>query len=267
MRKILLLMIMCITLVGGAFAQNSVSGKVSDNDGLGMPGVTIVEKGTTNGTSADVNGKYSIKVSSLNATLIFSFVGMATEEVPLKGKTTLNVVLKPSVQLVDDVVVTAMGIKRDMKSLGYAISKVSSAEITATGNNLNPVVSLYGKAAGVGVTTGVAGPTGAVDIKIRGAAGLESSANTRPLFVVDGVPIYDTGSSMASRGYDPLNSFDYGSGINDINPEDIESMEILKGAKASVLYGSQGANGVVLITTKKGKKTRGLGVNVSTQHT
>ncbi len=267
MRKILLLMIMCIMLFAGAYAQNSVTGKVTDMDGLGIPGATVVEKGTMNGTVTDTGGKFSIKVASTNAVLVVSFVGMTSEEVALKGKTVVNLVLKPSVQLVDDVVVTAMGIKRDKKSLGYAISKVTSAELTAAGNTLNPVVSLYGKAAGVGVTTGVAGPTGSVDIKIRGAAGLESSANTRPLFVVDGVPIYDSGSGMESRGYDPLNSFDYGSGINDVNPEDIESLEILKGAKASVLYGSQGANGVVLITTKKGKKTRGLGVNVSTQHT
>ncbi|MDR0612125.1 MAG: TonB-dependent receptor plug domain-containing protein [Dysgonamonadaceae bacterium] len=107
---------------------------------------------------------------------------------------------------------------------------------------------------------------GGMQIKIRGAASLNPSSNVRPLFVVDGVPIYDTESSMASRGYDPLNSFDYGSGINDINPEDIESMEILKGAKASVLYGSAGANGVVLITTKNGKTAQGIGIQVNYGH-
>lgn len=254
--------------MGSAIAQHLVSGTVtSQSEGTGLPGVTVAEKGTTNGTVSDPNGKYSIKISSSNATLVFSFIGMTSQEIPVKGRTSINVALESSVHMVDDVVVTAMGMKRDTKSLGYAISKVTGDQLTVAGSTINPVVSLYGKAAGVGVTTGAAGPTGAVDIKIRGAAGLESSANTRPLFVVDGVPIYDKGSSMESRGYDPLNSFDYGSGINDINPEDIESMEILKGAKASVLYGSQGANGVVLITTKKGAKTRGLGVTVSTQHT
>lgn len=268
MRKVLLLTVMCLSLLGSVMAQHVVTGTVTaQSDGKGIPSVTIVEKGTTNGNITDPDGKYSIKVSNPNAVLVFSFVGMKTKEVALNGKSSLNVVLETSSELVDDVVVTALGIKRDSKSLGYAISKVTSEQLTVAGNTLNPVVSLYGKAAGVGVTSRMAGPTGAVDIKIRGAAGLESSANTRPLFVVDGVPIYDQGSSMAARGYDPLNSFDYGSGINDINPEDIESMEILKGAKASVLYGSQGANGVVLITTKKGKKTRGLGVNVSTEHT
>lgn len=251
-----------------AFSQGTiVTGQVSSaSDGSPLPGVTVVVKGTNHGTSTDFDGNYSIRVPE-NGTLVFSYVGFATQEVAVGGKTVVNISLEEDTQRLDDVVVTALGIKRDQKSLGYAVSKITANEITTAGVSTNPVVNLYGKAAGVGITTNAAGPTGAVDIKIRGAAGLESSANTRPLFVVDGVPIYDTGSNMANRGFDPLNSFDYGSGINDINPEDIESMEILKGAKASVLYGGEGANGVVLITTKKGRGVRGLGVNVNTQYT
>ena len=161
---------------------------------------------------------------------------------------------------------TALGIKRDARALGYSVSSIKGDAITVAGVTANPLASLYGKAAGVGIQSTAGGPMGGMQIKIRGAASLNPSSNVRPLFVVDGVPIYDTESSMASRGYDPLNSFDYGSGINDINPEDIESMEILKGAKASVLYGSAGANGVVLITTKNGKTAQGIGIQVNYGH-
>ena len=246
---------------------STVTGHITGQDtGESLPGVNILEKGTSHGTITDIDGNFKIDVAP-NATLEISSVGYISQEIAVNGRTSIDVVLDPDLTQLGEVVVTALGIERDKKSLGYSISTLSSKEITATGNTVNPLMNMYGKAAGVGVTMGAAGPTGAVDIKIRGAAGLESSANTRPLFVVDGIPIHDEGSNMASRGYDPLNSFDYGSGINDINPEDIESVEILKGAKASVLYGGEGANGVVLITTKKGKKTRGLGVNVNLEHT
>ncbi|MDO5979593.1 SusC/RagA family TonB-linked outer membrane protein [Flavivirga spongiicola] len=246
----------------------TVTGTITDvNSGIPLAGVNIIVKGTSNGVSSDFDGNYSINVKDQSATLVFSFVGYTTKEIAINGQSTINVTMHESTETLDQVVVTAFGIKRDKKSLGYAVSRIESKDITVAGVSTNPVSSLYGKASGVGITTNAAGPTGAVDIKIRGAAGLESSANTRPLFVVDGMPIYDSGSSMAARGYDPLNSFDYGSGINDINPEDIASIEILKGAKATVLYGGEGANGVVLITTKKGSGTRGLGVNINTQYT
>ncbi|MFV0590728.1 MAG: SusC/RagA family TonB-linked outer membrane protein [Draconibacterium sp.] len=267
MRKIILLVALCFALVGSVYAQQTVTGTVTDEEGLGIPGVSIIEEGTSNGTITQGDGTFRITVKSGNATLQFSFVGLTTVTETVNGRTKINVTLLPDTETVDEVVVTALGIKRDKKSLGYAISTIKADELTIAGNSQNPVLALYGKASGVGIQSGSAGPTGGINIKIRGAAGLETSSNTRPLFVVDGVPIHDEGSNMASRGYDPLNSFDYGSGINDINPEDIESMEILKGAKATVLYGSEGANGVVLITTKKGRQTRGLGVNVSYQKT
>lgn len=267
MRKIILLVALCFALIGSVYAQHTVTGTVTDEEGLGIPGVSIIEEGTTNGTVTQIDGSYRISVQSSNASLKFSFVGLTTVTEAVNGRNRINVTLLPDTETVDEVVVTALGIKRDKKSLGYAISTIKADELTVAGNSQNPVLALYGKASGVGIQSGSAGPTGGINIKIRGAAGLETSSNTRPLFVVDGVPIHDEGSNMASRGYDPLNSFDYGSGINDINPEDIESMEILKGAKATVLYGSEGANGVVLITTKKGRQTRGLGVNVNYQKT
>ncbi len=246
--------------------QQQITGTVIDEQNFPLAGVNVIKEGTNTGTQTDFDGNYKINANPGDR-LTFSYVGMKTVTITVGNAAVINVTMQEDTENLDEVVITAFGLKREKKSLGYAVSKIDSKSITIAGASTNPVVSLYGKASGVGITTNAAGPTGAVDIKIRGAAGLESSANTRPLFVVDGMPIYDTGSNMGARGYDPLNSFDYGSGINDINPEDIESIEILKGAKASVLYGGEGANGVVLITTKKGSGTRGLGVNINTQYT
>ena len=267
MRKIFLILGMCFALLGSAYAQQTVTGKVTDEDGLGIPGVSIQEKNTTNGIVTDVNGDYNLRLTSSDATLVYSFVGMSTIEEDVNGRNSINVTLRTETKSVDEVVVTALGIKREQKSLGYAISSIKADELAQSGNTVNPLSSIYGRAAGVGVAIGSAGPTGSVNIKIRGAGGLRAGANTRPLIVVDGVPIYDEETNMASRGYNPLNSFDYGTGLNDLNSEDIESVEILKGAKAAVLYGSAGANGVFIITTKSGAKTRGLGVTVSYQRT
>ncbi len=252
----------------GLFAQNIVvKGTVQDAYGEPVIGATVVlQSDAGHGTATDLDGSYELNNVPTDGTLIFSYVGMKSQTIAVDGKTSINVVLEEDSEMLDEVVVTALGMKRSHKSIGYAISTIKGDDFLIAGKAANPLASLYGKAAGVGVQTGMAGPTGGVNIKIRGAASLESSSKTRPLFVVDGVPIYDRESSMATRGYDPLNSFDYGAGINDINPEDIESMEILKGAKASVLYGSEGANGVVLITTKTGAGTRGLGVTASIQH-
>lgn len=244
-----------------------VTGVVADESGSPMPGVSIRVKGGNVGTATDINGMYTLNVPNSKSVLIFSFLGYQNKEVTVGDKKVIDVTLSEDAVAIGEVVVTALGIKKDARALGYAVSTIKASDIMAAGNTINPLTALYGKSAGVGIQSTAAGPTGGINIKIRGAAGLESSTKTRPLFVVDGVPIYDSGSSMESRGYDPLNSFDYGSGINDINAEDIESMEILKGAKASVLYGSDGANGVILITTKRGQHTRGLGINLSYQHT
>lgn len=242
----------------------SVSGKVTDTNGNPLVGVTVEVKGTTHGTVTDVRGHYELQTPE-NATLVFSYVGYLTQTIAVKGKETLNVQMKVNTNVLGETVVTALGVERKEHTLGYAIATIGDSELVKSGVTLNPFEALYGKAAGVGINIGSAGPAGGVNIKIRGAASLESTGNTRPLFVVDGVILQDQNSDMANRGYDPLNSFDYGSGINDINPEDIKSITILKSAKAAILYGSEGANGVVLITTKNGVGTRGLGVEVHQQ--
>jgi TonB-linked SusC/RagA family outer membrane protein len=265
---LMLVVVMSIQcLIVSAQEKRTLSGFIKDADGNPVPGVTITEKGAKNTKVAGANGEFNISVSP-NATLVFTSIGYNQLEVKVGNQTVLQITLElTSGSQLGEVVVTALGVKREKRSLGYATSTVTGDDLVKAGATLNPVLAMYGKAAGVGINIGSGGPTASVRINIRGAAGLESNTNTRPLFVVDGVPLYDESTNMESRGYDPLNSFDYGSGINDINPGDIESIEILKGAKATVLYGSQALNGVVLITTKSGKKTRGLGMQFSQQIT
>jgi TonB-linked SusC/RagA family outer membrane protein len=269
MKKIILLLaiaLLCSWQV--VLAQKTITGIVSDDkDGTTLPGVSVVVKGTSVGTTTDLKGAYKLAVPSSGTALVFSIIGYTSQEVAITGKLTIDVQLKASAQDLSEVVVTALGMKREMKTLGYAMTSIKAVDITAAGNTQNPLTSLYGKAAGVGLSIGSAGPTGGINIKIRGSAGLQTDTKTRPLFVIDGVPMYDENSNMANRGYDPLNSFDYGTGINDLNGEDIESIDILKGAAASVLYGSKAGNGVIMITTKKGQKTRGLGVTITYQNT
>jgi len=270
MRKYLLLLV--ILLGAGLFVNaqtRQVSGFVTDGESkTPLVGVTVETSKKTATAQTGTDGRFTITLPEGKQTLTLSYVGyeVQTVTVPANGN-SVTVTMDKRTDAMDEVVVTALGIKRDKRSIGYSNSSVKGAELQLAGTTLNPALALYGKASGVGVNIGSAGPMGGVNIRIRGAAGLESFAKTRPLFVVDGVPIYDQSTSMANTTFDPLNSIDYGSGINDVNTDDIESIEILKGAKATVLYGSLALNGVVLITTKSGKKTKGLGVNVSQQIT
>ena len=263
MRKFIFILSMCLFSFVYVLGQTNVKGIVSES-GTNDPliGVSVLVKGTTQGISTDQNGAFQLNVRSSDV-LVFSYLGYKTQEISVGNKTVIDVSMEMDGIMLQETVVTALGIKRDTRALGYAVSTIKNEDLVKAGVPANPLASLYGKAAGVGIQATAAGPMGGMKINIRGAQGLESTSKIRPLFVVDGVPIYDTESSMASRGYDPLNSFDYGSAVNDINVEDIESMEILKGAKAAVLYGGQGANGVVLITTKNGAGTRGLGVQIT----
>ncbi len=240
--------------------QFQVSGTVTDEEGEPLPGVNVVVKETTNGVSTGFEGNYDISVTDDSAILVFSYIGFATQEIPINGQSTINVTLLEDASKLDEVVVTALGIKREKKSLGYAVSSIKSDQLTETGNPANPLQALYGNASGVLVQSTSSGPTGGMVIKIRNAVALTEDSSTRPLFVVDGIPIYDENTSI---GFNTRSNRDRGTGINDINSEDIESIEILKGAKAAVLYGSLGANGVVLISTKSGKKKKGLGVEIS----
>ena len=263
MRKLFFLFYMFLFSFSFAVGQTNIKGMVLESKtNEPLVGVSIVVKDANQGTITNQNGAYQLTAKPTDV-LVFKYIGFKDKEVTVGNKTSIDVIMEPSEIMLQEAVITALGIKRDTRAIGYAISTIKGDDLIKAGVTTNPLASLYGKAAGVGIQATAAGPMGGMKINVRGAQGLESSSKIRPLFVVDGVPMYDVESSMASRGYDPLNSFDYGSAINDLNVEDIESMEILKGAKAAVLYGSQGANGVVLITTRSGRGTRGLGVQIS----
>jgi TonB-linked SusC/RagA family outer membrane protein len=257
MRKILLIFSLCIALFSSAFAQQSVTGTVTGDDGLGIPGVSVVQKGTSNGTITNTDGNYTIKAPA-DAILVYSFVGMTTIEESVNGRSKIDVVMTSGNIGIDEVVVTAMGVSRERKALGYAMSTIPSMELTKVAST-NFATTLYGKAPGVRVAAAPGGSTSAVNINIRGVNSI--TGKSQPLIVVDGMPIRDG----------EVNNSDYwndqrlrGNGLIDLNPEDIENISILKGASAAALYGSEAVNGVVLITTKSGKGTKGFKVDVIT---
>jgi TonB-linked SusC/RagA family outer membrane protein len=257
---------MCIALFSSAIAQISVSGTVvTETDGLGLPGVSVTEKGTMKGTLTDSDGKFSIEVSSPNSILVFSFIGMKTVEETVKGGTVINVKMISQDISLNEVVVTALGVSREKKSLGYAVSEVSGENLN-TVKELNVVNSLAGRVAGVVITQGTFGPGSSSRVVIRGNNSL--TGNNQPLYVIDGIPIDNSGyGSASSSDAGEYSKSDYGSGISDLNSEDIESVSVLKGPNAAALYGARAANGVVLITSKKGKLNKGLGVSYSGNYT
>lgn len=251
---------------GAQLKAIKVTGKVLDQTGEALIGASVKIKGTSDGVATDENGAFTISVPD-DAVLLVSYVGFKTQEIPVNGKTAITITLQPNEKMMNEVVVTALGIKREQKALGYAVSTITSEQITAAGAT-NFASALYGKAAGVKITTAPGGATSAVNIQIRGVNSL--NYNTQPLYVVDGVQIRNNNEKGAAG----TNNSDYwadsrirGNGILDINPADIESLTVLKGASATALYGSDAASGVVVITTKKGMKGRGLGVDVNYSNT
>jgi iron complex outermembrane receptor protein len=258
MRKILLIFVMCFTLIGSAFAQQAVTGKVIGDDGAGIPGVSIVQKGTTYGTITNVDGEYSLNVPG-DVTIVFSFVGMKNVEEQVSNRSIINVTMEVDAIGIDEVVVTALGIKRESKALGYAMTEVAGAEIAQT-NTISPVLGLQGKSAGVSIGSSDGGLFGNSKIQIRGVSVLNSN-NNQPIFVVDGV-ILENGISDASADWNG-NANDFGNQLKNLNPDDYESVSVLKGAAATALYGSRGINGAIVIKNKDGKGRRGIGVNVT----
>ncbi|REG98188.1 SusC/RagA family TonB-linked outer membrane protein [Flavobacterium aquicola] len=240
------LVLLVVLVAQLTFAQErSVSGIVSDNAGMPLPGVSVLIKGTKNGTQSDFDGKYSIKAAPSDV-LIFSYIGMKSTE-KSASSTTLNVKLtNDATQLESVVVTTALGIKREKKSLGYSATTVGSEELNKSSQS-NIADALKGKVAGVTISSASSDPGASSGVIIRGFSSL--TGNNQPLYVVDGIPI-NNGSSYSD---DLSGGYDFGRGSGDINPEDIETMSLLKGAAATALYGSRAASGVILITTKKGK--------------
>ena len=268
MRKLTLLLAMIgFFSLQGVFAQTSVNGTVTDADNGGtLPGVSVLVKGTSIGTVTDMDGKFNLQVPA-NATAIqFSFVGMETQDVAFTGQTTIDVALKTSALKLDEVVVTALGVTREKKSLGYSTQEVQGDDLNRVTKD-NFINSLSGKVAGVQVKNNT-NMGGSSNIIIRGSKSL--TQNNQALFVIDGIPV-DNSINNSTGQETGRSGFDYGNAASDINPDDIESINVLKGAAASALYGSRAANGVIMITTKKGKKAtegrQAIGVNINSSVT
>ncbi|TKG96579.1 SusC/RagA family TonB-linked outer membrane protein [Puteibacter caeruleilacunae] len=235
--------------------QKVVTGVVTDAEGVSMPGVTVLIKGTTVGTITDGNGAYSIKVNSEQDILLFSFVGMKPQEVAVAGNSKISVTLQVEDTEVEEVVVTALGIKKERKTIGYAITEIKGQEI-AESNTVSPVEALQGKVAGVDIARTDGGTFGGTRITIRGNATLGD--NNQPIYVVDGV-VMDNDVS----GGDEWGGSDWGNNLKNLNPDDFESVTVLKGAAATALYGSRALHGAVVVTTKKGTQRRGIGIDIS----
>lgn len=261
-----LMLIGLFTANTSAFAQSmrKITGKViGTNDGQPIPGANIIGKGTTNGTITDIDGNYTLNVPDNIDTLIFSFIGYKPIEEPIGNRAIINISLEEDAQKLNEVVVTALGIKREKKALGYAVQELGSDNFSKN-SDPNLLNNISGKVAGVQVTGGSTGIGSSSRIVIRGENTLRGSQ--QPLFVIDGVPIDNsTNLNNADNNGSGTQEVDYGNGAAEINPDDIESMTVLKGPAAAALYGSRAMNGVVMITTKSGKSRRkGLGVTVNT---
>ena len=228
-----------------------VTGVVYDVQGETIAGVNIIEKGTMNGVTTDREGKFSLEVD-LHGTLIVSFVGYRTQIIPIDGRTDLVITLEHDYILLDDVIVTALGLKKKESALSYAALQVDKDELVRV-KDPNMIVALMGKVAGMQVNRSSSGMGGSVKVVMRGSRSV--AGNNQPLYVIDGVPMLNESSEQpytAIGGTADAGNRDAGDGISNLNPEDIESISILKGAPAAALYGTQAANGVILITTKKG---------------
>lgn len=259
------LFVLILSLFALTVSAQEITVKGNVKDGVGEPiiGGSISVKGTSVGTISDLEGNFVLPNVPSKGVLVFSYIGMTTKEVNVAGKTIINVVLLEDAQSLDEVVVTALGLKREQKALGYAVTEVKGDELRAA-NTISPVASLQGKVAGVEIKQSDGGIFGATKIQIRGSSTLQG--NNQPIYVVDGVILANNISSVAASEYsDEVNTKanDYGNELKNLNADDFESVSVLRGAAATALYGSRGLNGAVVITTKSGKGFKGFGVNVS----
>jgi TonB-linked SusC/RagA family outer membrane protein len=235
----------------------TVRGRVTDAANEPVIGATIIDRDNPgSGTVTDIDGNYTLQGILPNATIVISYVGMASQTINVNNRTTINVAMDDDSELLQEVVVTALGIRRDARSVGYAVTTVGGEGLTA-GREMNMMNALSGRIAGVDISPTSAGPSGSTRVVIRGNSQLTGS--NAPLYVIDGVPMDNTQLGEAGR----WGGMDMGDGLSAINPDDIESISVLRGASASALYGSRASNGVVLITTKSGSAQQGLGIEFS----
>ena len=261
---VLLAFILCMSFQWISAQTFQVTGKVtSSEDGLALPGVAIIVKGTTLGSISNLNGEYTLQVPADAQALIFSFVGLKTQEVVLQGRTTIDIVMEPDVVGLDEVVVTAIGIRRETKALGYAAEALSGEALTGSGEN-NIIQSLSSKAAGVQITSSAGTPGASSKITLRGNSTF--TGENQPLIIVDGVPIDNSTTRTTASDYpynEGLQGVNYSNRGVDLNPDDIESVTILKGPAAAALYGVRAGAGAIVYTTKRGNYGKGQGIRAT----
>ncbi|MDT0685010.1 SusC/RagA family TonB-linked outer membrane protein [Autumnicola psychrophila] len=241
--------------------QTTVTGQVTDENGVPVLGVTVFIEGTSTGTTTDFDGNYSIEVPDENSILVFTSIGFSRKEVTVGNQSVIDISLEPDVTSLNEVVVTGLGIKRESKKLGYAVTSVDPEELTK-GRTVNVMESLEGQVAGLNITPPAAGAGSSMQIRLRGQSAFAGASNS-PLIVINGLPM-DQGARGAN-GRD--NNRDTGDNLQGINPDDIESMTVLKGATAAAIYGARAANGAVIITTKSGSLNQGIGVEFNSNIT
>ncbi|MFM8448708.1 MAG: carboxypeptidase-like regulatory domain-containing protein, partial [Haliscomenobacter sp.] len=256
MKKHLLAFVLVMFSIAAAVAQRTITGTVSDEKGEPLIGASVLVKSTSTGAVTDLDGTYSINVPAGSATLVFSYTGYVTKEVVTTASNVIDVVLEESAEQLSEVLVTAIGIQRDKKAMGYAVTNLASEDLLQK-SEVDPVRAVAGKVPGVTIAGAGGGPGQSTKINIRGFSSL--TGNTQPLFVVDGIPFDNStnatrgassGAQTSSRGFD-------------LDPNNIESMTILKGAAAAALYGSRATNGVVVVTTKTGSRNTRKGLEVT----
>ncbi len=242
-----------------------ITGQVTgEEDGQPLPGVNILLKGTSRGTNTDANGNFSLSIPDAGGTLVFSFIGFVSQEIDVTSATALTVALKSDAATLGEVVVTALGIEKSKKSVAYSVTEVKGDEFTQA-RETNVANALTGKIAGVNASGMATGPGGSSRVIIRGNGSL--SGNNQPLYVINGMPMDNSVPGGQNNSDGMGNNVDRGDGIGGINPDDIESISVLKGGPAAALYGARASNGVILITTKKGKAQKGVGVEINSNFT
>ena len=251
-----LMLILGLASTAALAQQRIVSGTIKDSRGGSLPGVNVIVKGTSAGTVTDANGKYTLTVPENSNTLVFSFIGYASREVEIGTQTSIDVAMEEDVKQLSEVVVTALGIERTTKALQSSVTQVSGENFTQA-RELGFANQLAGRVAGVNVTKVASGPAASTRVVIRGAKSLQGG--NQPLYVIDGIPMDNTNFGQSGVWGGP----DNGDGLNSISPDDIQSMTVLKGAASAALYGSRAANGVILITTKKGTARKGIGIEIN----
>ncbi|WP_286827944.1 SusC/RagA family TonB-linked outer membrane protein, partial [Maribacter sp. UBA4516] len=256
-----LLLVLTLFICTMVNAQETITGTVKDTDGNTIPYVNIVLSGTLNGTTTNENGIYTIDVPELSGALEFSVLGYETKIITINNRRTIDIVLGDSSEVLDEVVLTALGLKRETKELGYVVQSLDAKGVTEV-KSVNFLDNLSGKLAGVTINQGATGVGSSSKITIRGEA---SFSNNNPLFIVDGVPINNNSvfnfTNEAAAGFQEI---DFGNGAMEVNPDDIAEVSVLKGPSAAALYGTRASNGVIIIETKSGKNSKGLGISYNT---